>query len=51
MRRAFTEIGAVWKRIGAVSKRADVSGHAALLLSTAPLLFRDLHASLNRTVR
>ena len=30
--------------------RDDVAAHGAVLLKTAPLLYRDLHASLNRTV-
>jgi hypothetical protein len=50
MYRAFTEIGAVWQEIGKAAGRDDVIAHGAELLKTAPLLYRDLHASLNRTV-
>jgi hypothetical protein len=49
--RAFTEIGQVWAEVGAAAGRDDVSAHGAALLRLAPLLHRDLHASLNRTVR
>ena len=47
--RAFTEMGAVWTEIGSASSREDVRAHGAQLLQVAPLLYRDLHASLNRT--
>jgi len=48
--RGFAEIGAVWQDIGDSSGRADVAAHGAELLKLAPLLYHDLHASLNRTV-
>ena len=48
--RAFTELGEVWTAIGKGSGRADVSSHGAALLKLAPLLYHDLHASLNKTV-
>jgi hypothetical protein len=48
--RAFTEIGVLWQRIGKAAGRDDVAEHGAELLQIAPLLYRDLHASLNRTV-
>ena len=48
--RAFAELGRVWVRIGGAAARDDVAAHGAVLLKTAPLLYRDLHASLNRTV-
>ena len=50
MYRAFTEIGRVWEQIGKVHGRKDILSHAQELLKTAPLLYHDLHASLNRTV-
>ena len=37
-------------QLGKAHGRADVEQHGSLLLGTAPLLYRDLHASLNRTV-
>ena len=48
--RAFAEAGAVWQAVGKASGRADVSAHGARLLGLAPLLYRDLHASMSRTV-
>ena len=48
--RACAEIGAVWQDIGKSVGRADVSAHGAELLKLAPLLYHDLHVSLNRTV-
>ena len=48
--RAFVEMGTVWKKIGAAANRDDVTAHASTLLTTAPLLYHDMHASLNRTV-
>jgi len=48
--RAFVEMGAVWKEIGSAAKREDVTAHASTLLHLAPLLYHDMHASLNRTV-
>ena len=50
MYRAFTDIGAVWVEIGEQAKRADIIKHGNELLQLAPLLYSDLHASLNRTV-
>jgi hypothetical protein len=47
---AFAELGAVWQRIGKASGREDVAAHGTELLATAPLLYRDLHASLDKTV-
>ena len=49
MYRAFAEAGAVWQAVGKASGRADVSAHGARLLGLAPLLYRDLHASMSRT--
>eukprot|EP00966_Prymnesium_polylepis_P263077 6076297-Prymnesium_polylepis.1 len=46
---AVTEMGRVWTEIGEQHGRADVADHGASLLEIAPLLHRDLHASLNRT--
>ena len=40
----------MWAEIGANAARDDVERHGRELLALAPLLFRDLHASLNRTV-
>eukprot|EP01051_Picozoa_sp_SAG22_P006629 SAG22_NODE_440_length_10484_cov_19.751661_3_plen_300_part_00 len=48
--RAFVELGSLWQTIGAASQRPDVVAHGAKLLKLAPLLYRDLHASLNRTM-
>eukprot|EP01051_Picozoa_sp_SAG22_P006147 SAG22_NODE_392_length_11210_cov_3.879669_8_plen_1389_part_00 len=57
--RAFTELGEVWVTIGrsrsaddaaGTPRGADVAAHGAELLKLAPLMYRDLHASLNRTV-
>jgi hypothetical protein len=48
--RAFTEIGRVWVAVGSATGQAQVSAHGVALLSLAPLLHHDLHASLNRTV-
>ena len=47
--RAFVELGTAWAQIGAAHSRADVKAHGEKLLALAPLLYRDLHASLNRT--
>lgn len=47
---AFAEIGEVWKKVAHATARDDVSDHASLLLSTAPLLYRDLHASLKKSM-
>ena len=46
--RAFAELGEVWSTLGKSSGRADVADHGAELLKLAPLLYRDLHASLNK---
>ena len=48
--RAFTELGRVWATVGKATGRSDVSAHGAELLKLAPILYHDLHASLNRTV-
>ena len=48
--RAFVEMGRVWQAVGKEAGRADVSQHAAQLLELAPVLYTDLHNSLNRTV-
>ena len=48
--RAFSELGRVWAAVGRSSGRADVAAHAADLLTLAPQLHHDLHASLNMTV-
>jgi len=50
MARGFEEMGAVWAALGAAEGRADLAAHGAELLTTAPLLQRDLHASLNATL-
>jgi hypothetical protein len=47
--RAFTEIGQVWAEVGEAAGRADVLAHAAELLSLAPKMYDDLHASLQKT--
>ena len=38
----------ILQAIGQAAGRVDVGSHGACLLSIAPLLFHDLHASLNR---
>ena len=48
--RAFTDIGEVWVDIGEKTARADIKAHGADLLKIAPLVYADLHASLNKTV-
>ena len=48
--RAFTELGPVWVAVGRGAARRDVVAHGEELLAVAPLLYRDLHASLNRTL-
>ena len=48
--RAFAELGRVWVQVGKAAARPDVAAHGAKLLQMAPLLYRDLHTSLNRTV-
>ena len=48
--RAFAEMGDVWQQVGKATGREDIAAHGATLLTLAPLLYRDLHASLNRTV-
>ena len=47
--RAFTELGPVWVAVGRGAARRDVVAHGEELLAVAPLLYRDLHASLNMT--
>ena len=47
--RAFAELGAVWVAVGRGAARRDVVAHGEELLAVAPLLYRDLHTSLNRT--
>ena len=49
MYRGFSEIGAMWERIGRSAGRQDVAAHGAQLLATAPKLFAALHRSLNET--
>jgi len=49
--RAFAELGEVWSTVGKSSGRADVAAHGAELLTLAPQLYKQLHASLNKTVR
>jgi hypothetical protein len=49
MYRGFTEIGALWTRIGRAAARPDVAAHGAQLLGAAPKLFSALHRSLNMT--
>ena len=48
--RAFTELGRVWEQVGQAQGRQDVAAHGGELLRLAPLLYHDLHASLNKTV-
>lgn len=48
--RAFAELGAVWTAIGATAKRNDVAEHGAMLLKFAPILYEDLHTSMNKTL-
>ena len=48
--RAFPEIGDVWQKVGKAVNRPDITQHGAKLLATAPLLYHDLHASLNATM-
>ena len=48
--RAFGELGEVWVAIGTSTGRADVVAHGQELLGLAPLLYRDLHASMRKTV-
>jgi hypothetical protein len=48
--RAFTELGQVWLEVGNSAARSDVAAHGKELLELAPLLYRNLHASLNKTV-
>ena len=50
MYRSFTDLGAVWVAIGGHAKRTDIVKHGKELLQMAPLLYSDLHISLNRTV-
>ena len=40
----------MWSQIGKASARPDVTAHGTKLLDLAPLLYRDLHASLKKTV-
>ena len=47
--RAFAELGEVWVRIGASAGRGDVAAHGEEMLKLAPVLYRDLHASINKT--
>ena len=47
--RACTEIGTVWSAIGKSKQRADVAAHGAELLALAPQVYKQLHASLNKT--
>jgi hypothetical protein len=48
--RACMELGAVWQSIGKAVSRPDVATAGAELLKLAPLLYHDLHTSLNRVV-
>ena len=48
--RAFAELGPVWVKIGKAAARTDVVAHGEELLDIAPLLYRDLHVSLNKTM-
>ena len=50
MYRGFWEMGQTWLQVGGAAARDDVVQHAQQLLAAAPLLLRDLHASLNRTL-
>ena len=49
--RACAEIGSAWTRIGTVNRRKDVAAHGAELMGLAPMLYHDLHASMNKTVK
>ena len=48
--RAFTDLGEVWVKIGAASGRTDVATHGVEIMQVAPLLFNDLHVSMNKTM-
>ena len=48
--RAFIEMGPIWQELGKDLKRDDFAKHGATLLSFAPELYHDLHASLNTSV-
>lgn len=48
--RAFAEAGTAWVAVGKAAGRADIAKHGDELLRLAPLLFADLHTSLNQTV-
>jgi len=50
MYRAFAELGETWRSIGKSAARSDVVEHGSELLKLAPLLYHDLHASMNKTV-
>jgi hypothetical protein len=50
MYRAFTELGRVWNTIGNSTGRPDIQAHGAQLVALAPQLFKDLHASMSKTV-
>lgn len=47
--RAFAELGEVWTILGKASGRTDVADHGMQLTSLAPLIYRDLHRSMNLT--
>ena len=47
--RAFTEMGRAWLEVGASSARDDMRAMGRKVLQVAPLLYHDLHISLNRT--
>ena len=49
MYRAFAEMGAIWQAVGKAAGRDDISAHGAGLLKLVPMLYTDLHASLNKT--
>ena len=48
--RACTELGEVWVTVGKSADRPDIAAHGKELLQMAPLLYTDLHTSLNRTL-
>ena len=50
LHRAFTELGEVCATIGKSADRPDIAAHGNELLQMAPLLYTDLHTSLNRTL-
>lgn len=48
--RAFSELGRVWRVIGAAAHRADIEAHGVRLQAAAPGLLNDLRTALKLTV-